>query len=196
MPAATAADFNPRAPRGARLLSYVCMVRGRCISIHAPLAGRDSAGQHGHECWAISIHAPLAGRDADVSSAVNRLSGISIHAPLAGRDKLLLLLTFERDLFQSTRPLRGATFRGGYLRQKNRISIHAPLAGRDGRPARREIPCLGISIHAPLAGRDSGEPVPQPISIHAPLAGRDHAKAWIRRWKSNFNPRAPCGARL
>ena len=33
--------------------------------------------------------------------------------------------------FQSTRPLRGATFEDSYIIDKESISIHAPLAGRD-----------------------------------------------------------------
>ena len=35
-------DFNPRAPRGARLCRHLEIVREHVISIHAPLAGRDS----------------------------------------------------------------------------------------------------------------------------------------------------------
>ena len=57
----------------------------------------------------------------------------------------------------------------------------------------------GISIHAPLAGRDwlrKKEDKPVSISIHAPLAGRDHTGNFIRREVCDFNPRAPCGARL
>ena len=102
---------------------------------------------------------------------------ISIHAPLAGCDKN----TDEEDeddmVFQSTHPLRGATFSAASgVHHPLAISIHAPLAGRD-------VPLYGsdkkqsISIHAPLAGRDV-QKINQAIegieiSIHAPLAGRD-----------------------
>ena len=57
-----------------------------------------------------------------------------------------------------------------------------------------------ISTHAPLAGRDreigpSG--VESYISTHAPLAGRDgRNKCNLIKLNINFNPRAPCGARL
>ena len=34
------------------------------------------------------------------------------------------------------------------------------------------------------------------ISIHAPLAGRDLEKILTRSAPIDFNPRAPCGARL
>ena len=57
------------------------------------------------------------------------------------------------QMFQSTRPARGATF------------------GRDGIPA-----LIIVSIHAPRAGRDSDQRAPtaaEYVSIHAPRAGRD-----------------------
>ena len=56
-----------------------------------------------------------------------------------------------------------------------------------------------ISIHVPLAGHD---PKRQPrlgalfISIHVPLAGHDADGASIGTVGMDFNPRAPCGARL
>ena len=92
-------------------------------------------------------------------------------------------------LFQSTRPLRGATSSAMPSTRTIMISIHAPLAGRDlglGLDAAQ----LFISIHAPLAGRDDVMMhvchVLGFISIHAPLAGRDavptfriFSTAWI-----------------
>ena len=78
-------------------------------------------------------------------------------------------------LFQSTRPVRGATSWQsnsiiGFL-----ISIHAPRAGRD--PISTIANAVGvISIHAPRAGRDYSRRDCfhyRYISIHAPRAGRD-----------------------
>ena len=79
----------------------------------------------------ISIHAPLAGRDHYTHTDIDFLSKISIHAPLAGRDHYYNMLRSELSyfnprapcgarlfrasparaarVFQSTRPLRGAT---------------------------------------------------------------------------------------
>ena len=129
--------------------------------------------------------------------------------------------SFISRRFQSTRPLRGATSEVDACCACWLISIHAPLAGRDKDShlydfrckyfnprapcgARRQelihrAVCLYISIHAPLAGRDA--PASQStsaarISIHAPLAGRD-CNSWNQLFsKLDFNPRAPCGARL
>ena len=56
-----------------------------------------------------------------------------------------------------------------------------------------------ISIHAPRAGRDllglSGCFDLLKISIHAPRAGRDPGDGRCLPGASDFNPRAPCGAR-
>ena len=104
---------------------------GTDISIHAPRAGRDNSSSH----WAtasapISIHAPRAGRDPEYCRPYHK-SQISIHAPRAGRDqarpgscihppyfnprapcgaRLSHLFALDcPELFQSTRPVRGAT---------------------------------------------------------------------------------------
>ena len=126
------------------------------ISIHAPLAGRDHAldgdatmllifqstrplrGATAVTVPAvipvvISIHAPLAGRDAAPIRLVVVVTSISIHAPLAGRDVANTITIFVAILFQSTRPLRGATCRACWLKWLSKISIHAPLAGRDSK---------------------------------------------------------------
>ena len=126
-------------------------------------------------------------------------------------------------IFQSTRPLRGATCRiqakmhrptryfnprapcGARPKHKPRhqrrvsISIHAPLAGRDAGGHQRGHAGGGISIHAPLAGRDHKRRWKISvfcISIHAPLAGRDFTSRLTYPVDvKDFNPRAPCGAR-
>ena len=78
------------------------------ISIHAPLAGSDSASNAANICALISIHAPLAGSDTFVHFATRRKI-ISIHAPLAGSDHMLKTWNPEAFKFQSTLPSRGAT---------------------------------------------------------------------------------------
>ena len=78
--------------------------------------------------------------------------------------------------FQPTRPLRGATRRAVGLDVVVPISTHAPLAGRDALDGR-------VALH-------------EGISTHAPLAGRDRTESGSPAAERNFNPRAPCGARL
>ena len=78
-------DFNPRAPRGARL--SLPMDWSRDAEFQSTRPSRGATGQRlvsaSVDC--ISIHAPLAGRDIKVIN--HRITDlISIHAPLAGRD--------------------------------------------------------------------------------------------------------------
>ena len=103
-------------------------------------------------------------------------------------------------VFQSTRPLRGATPKGTIPRQAKIISIHAPLAGRD-LSFRQLLSLRGISIHAPLAGRDDINIVVQSVldgfQSTRPLRGATASRRSLSpRWSCYFNPRAPCGARL
>ena len=86
-----------------------------------------------------------------------------------------LHLYFRCSLFQSTRPVRGAT-------------PHVEISLSDSK----------ISIHAPRAGRDGDRPVSIAISVNfnprAPCGARlsfSHSHIWLKY----FNPRAPCGAR-
>ena len=126
-----------------------------------------------------------------------------------------------RNVFQSTRPMRGATAYISPIHIGRYISIHAPHAGRDcsgclcpqsflhfnprapcgARPSAYGVQCRNriISIHAPHAGRDCARTF-RPwfrfrISIHAPHAGRDRPRLILFLQSCNFNPRAPCGAR-
>ena len=172
----TVMDISIHAPLAGRDGKYV-----RCgavlvnISIHAPLAGRDGGLTMADYIERISIHAPLAGRDVPEAHSLLLLD-ISIHAPLAGRDPLVWDLATRKYLFQSTRPLRGATFDGDALHVWMCISIHAPLAGRD---THRRSPAAGDGHFNPRAPCGARLPPGNP---------------WSRR-PAHFNPRAPCGAR-
>ena len=57
-------------------------------------------------------------------------------------------------IFQSTRPVRGATEYNPIENYDRMISIHAPRAGRDDLFAALGDTITNISIHAPRAGRD------------------------------------------
>ena len=129
---------------------------------------------------------------------------------------------FAGITFQSTRPMRGATISiFMYLVKPSNFNPRAPCGARlgwgltDSNPinfnprapcgarligAKRLATKNAISIHAPHAGRDylqyAHPPRPHAISIHAPHAGRDNPLLPQARARRNFNPRAPCGARL
>ena len=102
------AGFNPRPPRGGRLLN-----------------GWDKDGKH-----IVSIHAPRAGGDPSRDCQVQRAS-VSIHAPPRGGRLNIDSGGVKSDTFQSTPPARGATPFGGGKGQTWIVSIHAPRAGGD-----------------------------------------------------------------
>ena len=147
---------------------------------------------------------------------------ISIHAPLAGCDIDDLIPYANNAKFQSTHPSRGATRAiwiphswrkyfnprapcGARQRQHDAllrqplISIHAPHAGRDAETATVWVKYTKFQSTRPMRGATAKRPIGSRIariSIHAPHAGRDCQAAHREPYCTNFNPRAPCGARL
>ena len=234
-------DFNPRAPCGARQRDVAQHKEATRFQSTRPLRGATPGHGRRGNVLPISIHAPLAGRDTPSHRGFITSSLFQSTRPLRGatptpswstsppefqstrplRGATATITTYSNcEIFQSTRPLRGATFRfdaatGGHVFQSTR-----PLRGAtvDNSPA---VTTTYISIHAPLAGRDpngscwarTGErfqstrplrgatgrffiaPFSGFISIHAPLAGRDVRYFGLMTAPAHFNPRAPCGAR-
>ena len=101
--------------------------------------------------------------------------------------------------FQPTRPLRGATKACSAAQASPRCFnprapcgarlalLSAATSGRKFQPTRPLRGATSGAFPAPRLGR---------ISTHAPLAGRDKTVQRLLNWTQNFNPRAPCGARL
>ena len=185
----------------------MCPVRGATSTAHSV---------RGHT--KVSIHAPRAGRDYGPKTDLTNSTRFNPRAPCGARHVFVNGRGLHR-LFQSTRPVRGATFvdevricallvsihspRAGrdfaFWRRSSpwRVSIHAPRAGRDLWDA-SSVFALRVSIHAPRAGRDllqGNARIVTVVSIHAPRAGRDRGAFSTMRGVCRFNPRAPCGAR-
>ena len=107
------------------------MIWGESISIHAPHTGRDTP------LWltvlglsTISIHAPHTGRDNAPNGHTAATGDFNPRAPYGARP--LQVDSFRIvNLFQSTRPIRGATFFRAFCVLVKQISIHAPHTGRD-----------------------------------------------------------------
>ena len=143
---------------------------------------------------------------------------ISIHAPHAGRDVILNPIPQEVALFQSTRPMRGATISLTLRRSAALYFNPRAPCGRDGlygysryllpefqstRPVRARLQlrqelhaAKQISIHAPRAGATLQKPTSYfhiTISIHAPRAGATPGVLVLSGLLFDFNPRAPCG---
>ena len=148
---------------------------GRNISIHAPRAGSDYC-RRADRIRTEKFQSTLPVRGATLARQMlfkHRI--ISIHAPRAGSDDYRLHENQEKVYFnprspcgerpttggcpicsakfQSTLPVRGATYSDNRDSTRMNISIHAPRAGSD---YGSDDPSLhtGISIHAPRAGSD------------------------------------------
>ena len=147
------------------------------LSIHAPRAGRDVWLEIDLVLF-LSVQAPRPVRGATRSTRPHRSERryFNPRAPCGARQQRGFIKS-RPDGFQSTRPVRGATHGKSSAQSANRISIHAPRAGRDNANGIRSFNRL-------------------PISIHAPRAGRDQERFASGSGNLNFNPRAPCGARL
>ena len=125
----------------------------------------------------ISIHAPHAGRDLLAFFIFVCSFFISIHAPHAGRDPFKNIWEPTQERFQSTRPMRGATFlfRLCWLR-RGHFNPRAPCGARRANDDNSGVQVDNFNPRAPCGARLSyfvfvGYVVV--ISIHAPHAGRD-----------------------
>ena len=195
LPGSRCTDFNPRARGGA--------TNGRGIRACEP---------------AISIHAPRVGRDED-KSAIEFQVMISIHAPRVGRDGRSPPSSAGSSVFQSTRPVWGATVQMQVVTVVVHISIHAPRVGRDRKRRSNRSGRVYFNPRAPCGARRSarhclavsgGFQSTRPVwgatmASHVwsmaysfqstrPVWGATYPWDWVIK-NDDFNPRAPCGAR-
>ena len=128
-------------------------------------------------CLYFNPRAPCGARPAKARRA-GRARLFQSTRPLRGATRRWRMGCGCLFIFQSTRPLRGATaivLRLSFLRL---ISIHAPLAGRDRRATLISGSCRSY------------------FNPRAPCGARQDARAEGSSLFCDFNPRAPCGARL
>ena len=106
-------NFNPRAPCGARPVVPPAAISPTEFQSTRPLRGATAL-----TCCAVMLRqyfnprAPCGARLQEQRDTLTRYA-ISIHAPLAGRDLSYNLYKGDDIIFQSTRPLRGATASNG-----------------------------------------------------------------------------------
>ena len=161
--------------RGATLPHSTGSVSVQYFNPRTPCGARLSKVGTEGESKNISIHAPLAGRDPNTTSNTPNVLFQSTR-PLRGATASLIYSAVRKS-FQSTRPLRGATYEiDGYT---DYVAFQSPRPWGGATPA----PLLAVSAT-------------MSISIHAPLAGRDRAAFARLTVCAYFNPRAPCGVRL
>ena len=194
--AARSLDFNPRSPCGERRQGWSALYSFNVFQSTFPLRGATHGSTHGSATNGFQSTFPLRGATTRRDKTADA-EKISIHVPLAGSDKPLdppapptrnfnprspcgerpdsHTVTASGSIFQSTFPLRGATFPVAVWRYAADISIHVPLAGSD------IVHQFGF--------------VDRLISIHAPLAGSDPRTRPSSTRTTYFNPRSPCGER-
>ena len=98
------------------------------ISIHAPRAGRDAFHV---ACWLrchISIHAPRAGRDSSIGLSAMDSLHFNPRAPCGARQRMYGWL-WDAYIFQSTRPVRGATASGEVCTVIDKFQSTRPVRG-------------------------------------------------------------------
>ena len=121
---------STRPLRGATLLVVGLTPRRRHFNPRAPCGARPARGPSRRGCRSISIHAPLAGRDRGSSPAMDGPLVFQSTRPLRGAT----LSPFGDGLssgFQSTRPLRGATRGPGCpWRRSGDFNPRAPCGAR------------------------------------------------------------------
>ena len=192
------APFQSTRPvRGATVLDQRC-VGCVAISIHAPRAGRDlDIYTHVRDGQLFQSTRPVRGATLDFASIIVDHPAISIHAPRAGRDKPHILTHTGASYFNPRAPCGARLPKFWYKWTKSGFQSTRPVRGAT-RQSCWTMPNAAISIHAPRAGRDEPDGTysqVRVISIHAPRAGRDELQSLSASALSNFNPRAPCGAR-
>ena len=148
---------------------------GSNISIHAPHAGRDLRSRSKTRRNSdFNPRAPCGARHT-TNNNYKQYVNISIHAPHAGRDRFCKHLHLQKPYFNPRAPC-GA-------RRNGRVAPIGPRGFQSTRPMR------GATLQEGKQAYGSN------ISIHAPHAGRDLRSRSKTRRNSDFNPRAPCGAR-
>ena len=197
-------DFNPRTPCGVRRARRGKTSKRSGFQSTHPMRGATGDRRAYQRYASISIHAPHAGCDSVRSINLSKISYFNPRTPCGVRPFRLSRWISCRT-FQSTHPMRGATFKQTPAKTRAKISIHAPHAGCDkdhGRGGRRgrdfnpRTPC-GVrqapegekeaarefqSTH-PMRGATPSSSFlrrANNISIHAPHAGCDRCSRSVR----------------
>ncbi len=211
--------FNPRAPRGARPLGVRVCEAIPWFQSTRPARGATTPGEQSPQNVLFQSTRPARGATLEELMLVCH-GGVSIHAPRAGRDKprnhaggvrpcfnpraprgarlFSVAVSAPGNMFQSTRPARGATpsspastasswfqstrpARGATVvgRQIHpRVVRFNPRAPRGARPTPGEQSPQNVLFQStrPARGatsRHTDHPPRKRVSIHAPRAGRD-----------------------
>ena len=126
------ADFNPRAPCGARPTTRNPATKDTEFQPTRPLRGATFLGLVFFVSFCISTHAPLAGRDSILDDAIIKVNDFNPRAPCGARLFKLKLIADDID-FNPRAPCGARQCKTPISSMRIRISTHAPLAGRDSK---------------------------------------------------------------
>ena len=152
-----AGHFNPRSPCGERHGSGREDVPFDKFQSTLPMRGATLAPGAGKTNVAISIHAPRAGSDRQGRRRWTRRGDFNPRSP-CGERQPRARESAGRGGFQSTLPVRGATFIATGARARTApFQSTLPVRGATFEEAQQRFN-LVISIHAPRAGSDPANP--------------------------------------
>ena len=124
-------DFNPRSPCGERHDITETVNASADFNPRSPCGERLTENSDTQKNRSISIHAPHAGSDPPAKQRLKRPNNFNPRSP-CGERPIFRISRPWAGLFQSTLPMRGATFTSRGTSISPLISIHAPHAGSDG----------------------------------------------------------------
>ena len=168
--------FNPRAPCGARRNTFLRSPQIPSISIHAPHAGRDDRRVRAMRFPRhFNPRAPCGARQPyHFSNEADML--FQSTRPMRGATLVRYYGPDYDNLFQSTRPMRGATSDGAFsVHTRKYFNPRAPCGARLSSTMRSSGTLIFQSTR-PMRGATAFPHDPVlgvAISIHAPHAGRD-----------------------
>ena len=170
--------FNPRPPRGGRLLYSAGTDQGLYISIHAPREGGDprtTSTSHGSRKTFQSTP-PARGATSYTEDKPRGKRAFQSTPPARGATLSMPSVLWKSNYFNPRPPRGGRPCAQGLLQNRTFISIHAPREGGDCRVAGKLQCGYAFQSTPPARGATYGRRC-----------------SWLSH--SHFNPRPPRGGR-
>ena len=190
--------FNPRAPCGARPEIVAELPGWNCFNPRAPCGARRGNPAHSISMVVVSIHAPRVGRDLTFDENRAAYKGFNPRAPCGAR-RFIGSASLTETVFQSTRPVWGATRQFKTSRLKTLFQSTRPVWGATNQ-ARKRGRARGFQSTRPVWGATwpvgSRPAITWGFQSTRPVWGATPFTVCVGIEHMSFNPRAPCGARL
>ena len=183
--------------RGATRKALSC-VKGYTFQSTLPMRGATAGScAENADTDQFSIHTPHAGSDRSGNIRDGDVQFFNPHSPCGERQKTIV----DREislLFQSTLPMRGATYIQTFNSTAVGFSIHTPHAGSDSLLSQRYSRSILFNPHSPCGERPAEFWLCWKVfcifNPHSPCGERPAITA-AARVQIIFNPHSPCGER-